>query len=139
MLKNVPLSGRVDRIDWIDRERKQVVVVDYKTGQPKTSNQIAGLTKDGDLSERELALPESIRGAYKRQLLFYKLLAQQDKTFQYQVSHGRFEFIEPDRQSGKLIVREFVLLDEEVEQLIELITQVMQELRSLQFLDELVL
>lgn len=137
MLRDIPLSGRVDRIDWIDRERKQVVVVDYKTGHPRTSNQIAGLTKDDDLSERELALPESIRGAYKRQLLFYKLLAQQDKTFQYEVSHGRFEFIEPDRQSGKIIVREFALIDEEVAQLIELISQVMQELRSLQFLTEL--
>lgn len=137
MLKDIPLSGRVDRIDWIDRELKQVVVVDYKTGQPKSSNQIEGLTKDGELSERELALPESIRGSYKRQLLFYKLLAQRDKSFQYEVTHGRFEFIEPDKQSGKLIVREFVLTDEEVGQLIELIEQVMQELRSLQFLNEL--
>lgn len=139
MFNDIPLSGRVDRIDWIDRERKQVAVIDYKTGKPQSENQIAGLTKDNELSERELALPESIRGAYKRQLLFYKLLAQQDKTFQYEVSHGRFEFIEPDRQSGKLVVREFALPDEEVEQLIVLITQVMQELRSLQFLDTVVL
>lgn len=135
MLKDIPLSGRVDRIDWIDRERKQVAVIDYKTGHPKTINQIAGLTKDLELSERELALPECIRGAYKRQLLFYKLLSRQDKTFAYNVSHGRFEFVEPDRQSGKIITREFSLPDEEVDELIRLIVQVMTELRSLQFLN----
>lgn len=134
MLGDISLSGRIDRIDWADENHKSVIVIDYKTGKPKTNNEIAGLTKNSELSEREATLPESIRGNYKRQLLFYKLLAKQDKNFRYEVASGRFEFIEPDRQSQKLIVREFELPDQEVEELAELIRQVMKELRSLEFL-----
>ncbi len=131
---DIGLSGRVDRVDRWQGDQKKVVVIDYKTGQPKTVNQICGLTKSSDLSERELVLPESIRGAYKRQLLFYKLLAKYDKTFTHQVVGGRFEFVQADKQSGKIITREFELLDDEVAQLEDLIKEVVQEIRDLEFL-----
>jgi DNA helicase-2/ATP-dependent DNA helicase PcrA len=135
MLDDIPLVGRVDRIDWIDKNQKLVRVIDYKTGRPRTLGEIEARTKSAELSEREAQLPEGLRGSYKRQLLFYKLLTELDKTFVPTVAEGVFEFVEPDPQSGKLITRVVPLIDEEVSALKEVIKQVMTEIRSLAFLD----
>lgn len=132
--KDIQLSGRVDRIDWLDKEKKIIKVIDYKTGKPKSDNAINGKVSTTNYSQRELDLPEAIRGNYKRQLLFYKLLIDNDPTFDYQVSHAAFEFIEPS-QSGKQVTRLFELKDEDVKQLQELIIQVMEEINNLEFLE----
>ncbi len=134
ILDDIPLTGRVDRVDWVSQADKTVCVIDYKTGKPRTVGEIEGKTLSAELSEREQALPESIRGPYKRQLLFYKLLSQLDKTFVPTVVEGTFDFVEPDRQSGKLITRTLTLPDEEVEDLKKLIREVMAEMRSLAFI-----
>ncbi len=135
ILDDIPLSGRLDRIDWVDKEQKTVRVVDYKTGGAKSVNEIEGKTVSALLSERELTLPESIRGPYKRQLLFYKLLTELDKSFIPVVTEGMFDFVEPDKYTGKLVRREFSLLDEDVKDLKDLIREVMKEIRELKFLD----
>ena len=135
VLDDIPLSGRLDRIDWIDKAKKTVRVVDYKTGRIKTKNEIEGKTASANLSERELSLPESIRGPYKRQLLFYKLLTELDRSFIPVVEEGVFDFVEPDKQSGKLVRHEFTLRDEDVKDLKEIIRIVMKEIRELKFLD----
>ncbi len=135
ILDDIPLSGRLDRIDWLDKEKKTVRVVDYKTGRIKTKNEIEGKTASSHLSERELLLPESIRGPYKRQLLFYKLLTELDRSFVPVVEEGVFDFVEPDKQSGKLVRHEFTLRDEDVKDLKEIIREVMKEIRELKFLE----
>jgi hypothetical protein len=135
--QNIYLTGRIDRIDWVDREAQTVRVIDYKTGRNKTKGFIEGRTKSANLSEREQSLPDSIKGPYKRQLLFYKLLADLDRTFQPTVVEGVFDFVEPyDKHSGRLKPRKFKLLDEDVEDLKDLIRQVMSEIRNLQFLQQ---
>lgn len=134
--KDIQLSGRVDRIDWLDKDKKIIKVIDYKTGKEKSENVINGKVGTEKYSERELTLPEAIRGNYKRQLLFYKLLIDNDPTFNYQISHAAFEFIEPS-SSGKQVTRLFELKDEDVEQLKELIIQVMKEINELEFLEYL--
>lgn len=127
-LDDILLTGRVDRIDWVDPEKKLVKVVDYKTGRPKSANEIEG--KSGELSEREQTLPESIRGPYKRQLLFYKLLTQLDRTFPYEVIQGEFDFIQPT-DSGKLVRRVFDLTQDDVGDLKRLLKQIVAELHDL--------
>ncbi|MDA1079568.1 MAG: ATP-dependent DNA helicase [bacterium] len=134
MLGDIALSGRIDRVDWIDKEKKLVRVVDYKTGKQRSVKDIEGQTQSSELSERELALPESIRGPYKRQLLFYKLLADLDPSFKPSVTEGVFEFVEPHRETGKIVSRSFELSPVAVDELAELIKTVMLEIRSLQFL-----
>jgi hypothetical protein len=83
----------------------------------------------GKLSEREQVLPESIRGSYKRQLLFYKLLTQLDRTFPHEVVYGEFDFIQPNA-SGKLVRRGFELEDQAVEDLKKLIKETIDELNT---------
>ena len=134
VLDDIVLTGRIDRIDWLDMATKQVCVVDYKTGRPRTIGEIEGATVSAELSPREQSLPDGLKGAYKRQLLFYKLLTELDRSFVPTVTEGVFEFVEPDKQSGKMISRHFSLSDEEVEQLKDLIRTVMSEIRSLAFL-----
>src|SRR3990167_10884246 len=134
VLDNIPLTGRIDRIDWVDKGKKQARVVDYKTGRAETIHDIEGKTISSQLSKREQNLPESIRGPYKRQLLFYKLLTQLDQTFVPIVTEGVFDFVEAHKETGKLIKRKFELKDEEVSELKNLIREVMKEIRELKFL-----
>lgn len=135
VLGDIPLVGRIDRVDWADKENDLVRVIDYKTGRARSANDIEGKTKSLQLSERELALPESIRGPYKRQLLFYKLLCELDQTFKPTVSEGVFDFVEPNKQTGKLVQRLFILEQDDVNDLKKLIREVMTEIRNLKFLD----
>ncbi len=135
ILDDIPLVGRVDRVDLIDRESKAVRVIDYKTGRTRTMGEINGSTASSDLTEREQALPEGIRGSYKRQLVFYKLLAELDPTFKYTVVEGMFDFVEPDKTSHKYVRRVSALVDQDVQDLKILIREVMGEIRGLKFLD----
>jgi DNA helicase-2/ATP-dependent DNA helicase PcrA len=134
LLGDIRLTGRIDRVDWLDRSAQTVQVVDYKTGRSKTANEVEGKVSVADFSERELALPEPIRGPLKRQLLFYKLLLELDRSFTGTVTSGMFEFVEPDRD-GKVVDRQFELEKEDVELLKKLIIQVVEEIRQLKFLN----
>ncbi len=136
VLDDIVLTGRVDRIDILNKDDKTVRVIDYKTGHQRTIGEIEGKTVSAKLSDREQKLPESIRGPLKRQLLFYKLLAQLDSTLPYTVESGMFDFVEADKASGKLVRREFELLDSDVNDLKELIRTVMKEIRNLEFLEK---
>ncbi|HSW89918.1 MAG TPA: ATP-dependent DNA helicase [Patescibacteria group bacterium] len=134
LLGDIQLTGKVDRIDLLEEGKKGIRVIDYKTGQSKTINEIEGKVGTQEFSERELALPENIRGAYKRQLLFYKLLLSLDRQYkQYEIAQGVFDFVQP--KNGKLVEHSFALLDNDVSDLQELIKEVMAEIRSLKFLE----
>lgn len=134
----IKVDGKIDRIDLIDKDSRTVRVFDYKTGSPKSENQILGLTKSNDISEREQALPETIRGSMKRQLIFYKLLSELDPTFDYNVADTVFDFLQPN-DSGKLVSRNFIITDQDVADLKALIVEVHKEMKTLSFLDEIAL
>ena len=140
ILGDIQLSGKIDRIDLIDAEKGLLRVYDYKTGKPKSRGGIEATSKtyQKDFSERELSLPETIRGPYKRQLIFYKILLDLDRTINpnWQVSEAVFEFVEPkEKGSNKHIAHAYSITDEEVSDLKQLIKEVMREIRSLSFLD----
>ncbi len=130
----IKLSGRIDRVDLIDKTKRTIRVVDYKTGKFKSDKVVNGVSGTDDFSKRERELPEIIRGPMKRQLIFYKLLAQLDKTFPYTVTKAEFDYIEPTGtykdQHKKL---EYLVTDQEVEALKELIITVSREIRELKF------
>ncbi len=132
---DIQLTGKIDRLDWIDKDKRLVKVIDYKTGKPKSDNFIKGLTKGSDLSEREQELPETIKAPYQRQLVFYKLLCKLDRTFNATVVSGAFDFVEPaNKETGAVVTRELEITDEAVDDLKQLIRQVMKEIRELRFL-----
>src|SRR5690606_29759418 len=99
----------------------RVTVVDYKTGKPKTRNDVMGNTKTSN-------------GDYYRQLVFYKLLLSRFADGQYRMDGGVIDFVEPD-DKGKLHREAFEISDEEVETLIETIQDVIHEIITLSFWD----
>lgn len=131
---DITLTGKVDRVDWIDQSSKTVKVIDYKTGRPQPRSKIEGSAYLSELSDREKKLPEPLRGPLKRQLLFYKLLSQLDSSFPGKVEFGELDFVEAVLK-GKTGREVFELPQAEVDQLAELIRQVMAEIRALQFLE----
>jgi DNA helicase II / ATP-dependent DNA helicase PcrA len=118
-LDDIPLVGKVDKIEIVDEEKKQVKVVDYKTGKHRSRNDIEGVTATSD-------------GGYKRQLVFYKLLADLDHSFNLRVVETELDFVEPD-EKGSPKKEVFVISDDEVKALKEVIRQVMKDIRDLKF------
>ena len=121
-LDDIPLTGKVDRIDSLEErasgERPGVRVVDYKTGRPRSRNEIEGKTQEADLS-------------YKRQLIFYKLLSDLDRSFNYEVVEAELDFVEG--REGKFIKHSFTISRQEVDDLKTTIREVMKRIRNLEF------
>lgn len=84
----IPITGKIDKIELVDKIGGKVRIVDYKTAKPKSLNYILGQTKEKDLS-------------LFYQAYFYKLLADTDPLFTWQASEIEFDFIEP--QNGRFV------------------------------------
>lgn len=115
---NVTLNGRIDMIEVLDKKGK-VRTYDFKTGQPKSRNQIEGLTQTSN-------------GSYKRQLVFYKLLLDRYQNGKMQMTEGVIEFVEPDKK-GEFKRGIFEITDEEIKLLEFDIARVSDEIANLSF------
>ncbi len=118
-LDDIALTGKADRIDLTSPSSKEVRFVDYKTGKPKSRNEIEGNTQNSN-------------GDYKRQLIFYRLLAELDKTFPYKVEQTEIDFVEPN-EKGEFKKEKFSITTEEVENLKTLIKESVASIRTLDF------
>ncbi len=108
------LKGNLDKLEI--QPDDSVLVVDYKTGAPKSRNHIEGDTKSSD-------------GDYKRQLVFYKLLLKYFDNGKYKMREGEIDFIEPDER-GRYKKERFEITDEDVVALENDISRVAQEIFS---------
>ena len=115
----VLLTGKLDRLD-LDFSGNILQVVDYKTGRPKTRNEIEGKTKNGN-------------GNYKRQLVFYALLLSLYEDARYECRDCVLSFIEPDK-NGVIHEEHFSITNEEIEALKAQIIQVVGEICTGSFL-----
>ena len=100
----IPLTWKIDKIEklwemagpwwqeWWQMAffRESVSLIDYKTGKTKTLWVIKWLDRDGNKK------PWWEHGKYLRQLLFYKLLAEQDREFssKFSVEELGIDFVE---------------------------------------------
>ena len=131
----VPIRGKIDRLDYLPGEKNVLRVIDYKSGRSQTENELLGKTSSAKLSDWEKELPEALRHSTKRQLLFYKLLCQLEPNFDDEVAYGVIDFVKKT-ESNKPVRREFVLPEEEVAELKDLLKKIWQEILDLKFLDE---
>jgi len=126
----IRLTGKLDKLECLDGTSsnpcRDVRVVDYKTGKPKSRNEIEGTTKS--------AQKKPGAGGYKRQLVFYKLLLDSFADGQYQMQEAMLDFIEPN-QSGKFKRESFIIENDDVEQLKDDIRRVAEEIHDLSFWD----
>lgn len=107
----LPLSGTFDRIDY-HQDGTIARIIDYKTGQPKSRNEIEGNTKNSD-------------GRYKRQLVFYALLLSlyDEDLYTSDITYT-LSFVQPAK-NGSIKEESFMITAAEVEALqAEIITGV---------------
>ncbi len=82
-LNGIPLSGVIDRIEWLDNNT--IRLVDFKTGTPD-------LSKAAPPSEQQ-----PYGGEYWRQMAFYSLLLKNSPLFAEPVRQAVVQWLEPDR------------------------------------------
>lgn len=92
-VNNVPITGKIDRIDFIDQLSGNIQVIDYKTGKRNAAK--LNVEKKGD---------------YVIQLLFYKLLIDNYKKYKWIVNEGKIIFVEPET-SGKVQKDQIIKLE----------------------------
>ncbi len=114
----IRLTGVLDKLEFTG-DGGQVNVVDYKTGSPKTRNELMGSTKDAD-------------GNYYRQLVFYKILLNHYESGKYNMASGEIDFVEPDAK-GKYKKEKFDILPEQVAALEEEIKKVADDILNVRF------
>ncbi len=110
---SIPLTGKIDKLELLGGGT--VNVVDYKTGKP--DSKYLELSPDGD---------------YFRQLVFYKILCRHAHGFNYQVSSGTIDFIQPNAK-GQFVRKNFTLTNQDEARLIGQISDVYDKILSLQF------
>jgi DNA helicase-2/ATP-dependent DNA helicase PcrA len=113
-LNGIPITGKIDKIDIIDKNH--VNVVDFKTGKP--DNKYGELSRDGD---------------YFRQLVFYKILCENSATFPYKVTQGTIDFIEKTK-SGEFKRVTFEITSDDVNNLTQLIAETYAKIADLEFI-----
>lgn len=117
-LPELPLTGKIDRFDMAKGEALRVY--DYKTGSPKSLNEILGNTQNSD-------------GGYKMQLVFYALLLEQFGDERFLTKNGVLSFVEPD---GKGAIKEVELTAtrEEIDELKQELITTVKDLLTGEFL-----
>ncbi len=120
----VKLTGVLDLMQFEEGSDIRVSVTDFKTGRPKTRNEILGKTASSD-------------GDYYRQLTFYKLLLKYHRGGQYEMTTGAIEFIRPDEsiKSGRRI-ETFEIPNDDVLELEQAVIRVADEITNLSFWDK---
>jgi DNA helicase-2/ATP-dependent DNA helicase PcrA len=111
------ITGRLDKIELLDPASNAVRVIDYKTGRARSRNEIEGKTASADED-------------YKRQLIFYQMLADTDRQFPYKVKETGLAFVDDD---CRFPTEYFTITREEVGDLKELIKNVYKQMLSLEF------
>lgn len=116
----VNLRGVIDL--FVPVSDSSVSVIDYKTGKPKSRNEIEGKTaaSGGDMF---------------RQLVFYKLLIEESRGEKARVDEGAIVFVEPD-QKGICRKETFAVTDEQVAALRKVIKDASEKIYNLSFWNE---
>lgn len=112
----VPITGRLDRIEPM-AGTDLVRVVDFKTGRQRSRNEIEGKTAGAD-------------GDYKRQLVFYALLAQADPSFPFTIGQTAIQFVD---DAGRFGIEVYIISSDEIADLKKLLHAVYTEILALNF------
>ncbi|MFC1807611.1 ATP-dependent helicase [Candidatus Omnitrophota bacterium] len=128
-------TGKYDKTEIVDEEKKLVRVVDYKTGKP--DNHIKKILNNrADLGSNEC-------DGYLRQLIAYKLLFDRDKDQNRgcRVAEGMLVFVEPAKSSvlkyglkkGEFVNNVVKVSDDMVDNLIKVIKDSWRSIKGLNF------
>lgn len=111
-LREIPLKGKIDRIDLDHPDSAKATIIDFKTGRPKTESQIR---------EEE---------DYFRQLVFYALLMEHGMPLYEPVGYV-LDFVGEGTEHP--IERKFFITEDEKKDLTQVIGTVWQKIQNLDF------
>jgi CRISPR/Cas system-associated exonuclease Cas4 (RecB family) len=131
---NIIFTGKYDKVEWQDKKKNMVRVIDYKTGKP--DNHLRKINACRDLRSDDC-------DGYLRQLVCYKLLYEKDKVQSRgkRVSHGVLVFIEPlsvdirklDLKKGDYISLPVQISDDMVGEMENIMKDVWRDIKLLRF------
>jgi DNA helicase-2/ATP-dependent DNA helicase PcrA len=131
---NIIFTGKYDKVEWADKKKNMVRIIDYKTGKP--DEHIKNISESCDLFGEDC-------DGYLRQLVCYKLLYERDKaeSLGRSVSHGVLVFIEPLKadqrkqgyQKGDYVNLAVNISEEMVGNVEELVKKIWSEIKALKF------
>jgi DNA helicase-2/ATP-dependent DNA helicase PcrA len=102
VVDGVPLKGKIDKIELAGPD--QCRVVDYKTGKPDSPHTRENLAPPNEKNNM-------LGGDYWRQMVFYKLLVENQPFNRLQVTEGIFEYLE--RNKGNAYSHKVVFIPED--------------------------
>lgn len=111
-LGDIPIKGKIDRIDLITPESSDAIIIDYKTGHPLSEKQIRD---DGD---------------YYRQLVFYALLLGEKGSL---ITPREYVLDFIGEGSEHPVQRSFVIAQSEIDALKKVVERVWAKVMSLDF------
>lgn len=111
-LGDIPLKGKIDRLDLEHPDSAKATIIDFKTGRPKTENEIRN------------------EADYFRQLAFYALLMEHGMPLYEPVAYV-LDFVGEGTEHP--IERRFVITDGEKEELRQVIGAVWAKIQALDF------
>jgi hypothetical protein len=117
-IAGIPITGKIDRIDFLTENQMEIKVLDYKTGNPDNSGSRISIKNLGD---------------YLLQLYFYKLLIENSGIYKGKVTQGQIEFIEPSKSSGLYESKLITFEDSEVSRVVDLIKDTYEKIMALDF------
>ncbi len=121
LFPDIFINGKIDKIEVVEG-KNGVNVVDYKTGNPKSRNEILGTTKTS-------------KGNIYRQLVFYHLLLAEEPQQRYAMVSGEINFIHHDAR-GKYHQEIFSVTPEDIAKLKDTIREVSDQITTLAFWDQ---
>jgi len=115
-LDNIPLTGKIDKVDFMNKDTQTVKVVDFKTGNP--DNKAKKMEEGGD---------------YWIQLIFYKILCDLSPVFKFKAQKAEVDFLERGRKSKHYIKHEIALTETAVDQVKNIIRVAWAGIQRLEF------
>jgi DNA helicase-2/ATP-dependent DNA helicase PcrA len=135
LMDGIPLNGKLDMLEF---SGSHITVVDYKTGNPQNARKklihpdpekVAKSLAEG----KEPAADERLGGDYWRQAVFYRILVENEPRRNWLMSAARFEFVEPEKESGEFKSARFEVSDDEVAVVKEQIRDVYARIQAKEF------
>lgn len=123
----VPIKGQLDKLEF---NGKMVNVVDYKTGDAK--NGLKKMASPTIGAGPDDSITKQYGGPYWRQIMFYSLLVNNDKTRDYAMISGEMDFVEPS-DSGDFLSQKLMINEENEAQIKKIVTTVYGKIRDKQF------
>lgn len=135
LMDGIPLNGKLDMLEF---SGNRVTVVDYKTGNPQNarkklrppdSAKVAKALAEG----KEPSDDDRLGGDYWRQAVFYRILVENEPRRGWSMVAARFEFVEPEKETGRFSSAVFEVSDAEVALVKEQIQDVYARIQAKEF------